>query len=84
MIIPYQQISADALQGLIESFIHREGTDYGAVEFSLDDKVAQVKSQLQSGEVVIAYEEATETVNILPRREAQHLLVHGANEDFTP
>ena len=74
MIIPHQQLSADALQGLIEAFIHREGTDYGDVEFSLQDKVVQVQSQLVAGEVVIVFDPATESVNLLPKREAQQLL----------
>ena len=46
MIIPYKQISPDALQGLIEEFITREGTDYGEMEFSLAQKVSQVERQL--------------------------------------
>lgn len=70
MIIPYQQISTDALQGLIETFINREGTDYGDVEYSLADKLEQVKRQLVSGDVVIVFDETTESVNLLPKREA--------------
>ena len=42
LVIPAEQLSADALQGLIEEFITREGTDYGEVEWSLDQKVAQL------------------------------------------
>ena len=34
MIIPAEQLSRDALQGLMESFITREGTDYGAYAVS--------------------------------------------------
>jgi len=74
MIVPYQQLSPEALQGLIEAFIAREGTDYGEVECSLADKVAQVMVQLRSGEVVIAFDESSETVNILLRGEAESLL----------
>ena len=50
MIIPWQDISPDALDNLIESFVLREGTDYGEHERSLEQKVADVKRQLQSGE----------------------------------
>ncbi|MEJ2415520.1 MAG: YheU family protein [Exilibacterium sp.] len=73
MIIPYTELSPEALQGLIEVFITREGTDYGEEEISLAEKVRQVRLQLQRGDVVIAFDVETETVNILSRREANKL-----------
>jgi len=73
MIIPYEQLSSDALQGLIEEFITREGTDYGIEEISLSTKVEQVKNQLKRREVVVVFDEATESVSILSRRDAELL-----------
>lgn len=73
MIIPYEQLSSDALQGLIEEFITREGTDYGVEEVSLSTKVAQIKQQLQRREVVVVFDLASESVSILSRRDAQLL-----------
>ena len=70
MIIPYKQISPDALQGLIEEFITREGTDYGEVEFSLEQKVKQVEQQLARGDIVIVFDTATESVSILTKHDA--------------
>ena len=69
MRIPYQDLSPEALQGLIESYVLREGTDYGQSEHSLKDKVAAVYAQLKSGEAIIVYSELHETVNIQPRDE---------------
>ncbi len=69
MIIPHQQLSAEALTGVIESFINREGTDYGDVEWSLAQKVEQVKAQLDTGEVVLVFDEATEEVNLILRKD---------------
>ena len=54
--IPYQQLSPEALQGIIEEFINREGTDYGSVEFSLADKVAQLEERLQTGKAGIVFD----------------------------
>ncbi|MGH1371198.1 MAG: YheU family protein [Cellvibrionaceae bacterium] len=71
MIIPYEQLSADAVQGLIEEFITREGTDYGDVEFSLDEKVEHVRAQLLSKEIVIVFDPAMESVSLQPRLVAQ-------------
>lgn len=69
MIVPHQQISKDALHGLVESYIHREGTDYGAVEASLDDKVQQVMNQLDAGDVVVVFDEASESVSLMTLRQ---------------
>lgn len=71
MIVPHHQISPDALQGLIEEFITRDGTDYGAQEFSLADKVQQVRQQLDRGDVVVVFDAATESVSLLNRRDAR-------------
>lgn len=70
MIIPYKQISPDALQGLIEEFITREGTDYGEMEFSLAQKVSQVERQLARGDIVIVFDSVIESVSILTKHDA--------------
>ena len=67
MIIPWQDLSHDTLDNLIESFVLREGTDYGEHERSLEQKVNDVKRQLKSGDVVLVWSELHETVNIMPR-----------------
>jgi len=69
MIVPWQELQEDTLTNLIEHFVLREGTDYGEQEFALADKVAQVRRQLQTGEVVIVYSELHESINIVPRQE---------------
>ena len=67
MIIPWQDLSPETLDNLIESFVLREGTDYGEHERSLEQKVNDVKRQLKSGDVVLVWSELHETVNIIPR-----------------
>ncbi|EIN6342379.1 TPA: YheU family protein [Vibrio parahaemolyticus] len=64
MIIPWQDIAPETLENLIREFVLREGTDYGAVEISLQNKIDQVKTQLQKGEAVIVFSELHETVDI--------------------
>lgn len=71
MIIPWQEIAPETLDSLIESFVLREGTDYGEQERTLTQKVADVKKQLQSGEAVLVWSELHETVNIMPRGQFQ-------------
>ncbi|WP_372738524.1 YheU family protein [Neptunomonas sp.] len=65
MIIPAEAISAEALEGLIEEFVTRDGTDYGFEETSLVQRVAQIKRKLKSKEIVILFNEATEDVNLV-------------------
>ncbi len=71
MIIPWQEIAPETLDSLIESFVLREGTDYGEQERTLTQKVSDVKKQLQSGEAVLVWSELHETVNIMPRGQFQ-------------
>ncbi|MGH8510781.1 MAG: YheU family protein [Gammaproteobacteria bacterium] len=55
LIVPYDKLSPEALQGLIAAFVTRDGTDYGEREISLRSKVAQVRRQLEAGKSVILY-----------------------------
>jgi hypothetical protein len=66
MIVPWQQLSAEALNGIIEEFIMREGTDYGELEVSLQTKKNQLIQQLQQNKIVLVYSELHETVNLMP------------------
>lgn len=67
MIIPWENLAADTLDSLIESFVLREGTDYGVHEKSLAKKVEDVRRQLKNGEAVLVWSELHETVNIMPK-----------------
>jgi uncharacterized protein len=64
ILVPYTELAADLLHAVVESFVLREGTDYGEKEFSLEDKVAHVIGQLKRGEARIVFDPETETVSI--------------------
>ena len=65
MIIPWEQLSQDALNGIIEEFVMREGTDYGTEELSFQRKKQDVQNQIKDGEIVVVYSELHETVNLM-------------------
>ena len=65
IVIPHTDLSAEALRSVLESFVLREGTDYGEREVSLDQKVAQVLRQLERGEARIIFDAQLETVDIV-------------------
>ena len=63
--VPASELSREALAGVIEAFVLREGTDYGAREFTLDEKVQHVRSQIERGEATIVFDPDSETVTIV-------------------
>ena len=67
MIIPPEALSQEVLTAIIEEFVLREGTEYGAQDISLADKIVQVKYQLAQGDIVLVYSELHESVNLLPK-----------------
>lgn len=67
MIIPHEKLSEQALNGLIEEFVTRAGTDTGDTDSSLENNVAMVKKQLKAKSVFVVYDPVSQTVNIVPR-----------------
>ena len=66
LTIPWEELSEDALMGIIEEFVTREGTEYGASDISLDTKCQQVKAQLIAGEVIVTFDDDLQTCSICP------------------
>lgn len=63
--IPPAELSPEALRGIVESFVLREGTEYGEQEVSLDRKVADVMRQIERREARIFFDPETETVTLV-------------------
>jgi len=63
--VPYTELAQELLHAVVESYVLREGTDYGEREFSLQEKVAHVISQLKRGEARIVFDPDTESVSII-------------------
>jgi uncharacterized protein YheU (UPF0270 family) len=61
--IPPEHLSKDVLDALIEEFVTRHGTDLTEA----GTKAAQVRARLASGEVVIVWDEKSESANIVPK-----------------
>ena len=68
--VPHAELSADALVGVIKAFVLREGTDYGEREFTLEQKIAHVRVQLESGDAQILFDPGSASIDIVrtPRR----------------
>ena len=67
VVISHTHLTPTALRGLVEEFVTRDGTDYGYVEKTLDQKVAALMRQLDRGEATIVYDSESQTTSIVPR-----------------
>ena len=65
MEIPHNQVPEQTLLAIIEEFISREGTDYGHKEYTLDEKVEKVKSQLLNGKIKLFFDAETSSCNLV-------------------
>jgi uncharacterized protein YheU (UPF0270 family) len=65
--VPHEALAVDALRGVVESFVLREGTEYGETEYSLEQKVAHVMRQLERGEALIIFDPTSQTVDLAAR-----------------
>jgi uncharacterized protein YheU (UPF0270 family) len=71
--ISAEHLSPEILTHIIESFILREGTDYGWVETAHDKKLEQIRKQILKGEIKIIFDQTSETVSLLTDRDFKRL-----------
>jgi len=67
--IPASRLSDELLEAIIESYVFREGTDYGDREIPLEQKIHQVRRQIDSGQVIIVFDEDSQSCNLLPKQD---------------
>jgi len=58
--IPFDDLSPDALRGVVEEFVTRDGTELT----DADKKIAQVMGHLERGTMEIWFDEASRTCNL--------------------
>lgn len=66
--VPHAQLAPEVLRRLLEEFATRDGTDYGLVERTLEEKVAALMRQLANGEAAIEVDVAHDTIDVVARR----------------
>lgn len=65
--VPIDALSQDAVQGVLEEFVNREGTDYGEQELTLQQKSSCLLQQWRRGEVVLVFDPESETTTFMSR-----------------
>ena len=69
--VPISDISAEALTGLLEEYVSRDGTDYGEVEVTIDEKTKVLRRQLEEGELSILFDPETQELDIVMREQME-------------
>ncbi|MBC7466437.1 MAG: YheU family protein [Bdellovibrio sp.] len=69
MLVAPEALSPEALQNVLESFVLREGTDYGNTELSLEQKIKNLKIRIQKKEIVLAFDPNSESLTFLTQGE---------------
>ncbi len=72
--VPPNRLNDDVLQALLEEFASRDGTDYGEVELTLDQKVDKLRHQLETEAVVIVFESQSEQWDLIAADQLETLL----------
>ena len=70
IVVPYTALAADTLRAVVESYVLREGTEYGERDYTLADKVAHVMRALERGEARIIFEPISQSIDIAPAAHA--------------
>ena len=66
VIVPHRELAPETLRAVIESFVLREGTDYGLLELTLEQKVARLLLQLDRGDAQILFDLNTQSITFVP------------------
>jgi len=70
LVIPHNQLQPETLHALIEEFVTRHGAIHGHAEAPLERMISEVLNQLNSGQVVVVFDEKEETCTIMSKQDA--------------
>ena len=65
--VPYQDINPETLRNMIEEFVSRDGSDWGDIGGSMDDKIKQVLRQFESGKIKVVFDLTSQSANIVSK-----------------
>lgn len=63
--ISLHDLEPQTLRNLVEDLVTRDGTDYGAVEKTLEQKAAALMRQLELGEARLVFNPETESIGLM-------------------
>ncbi|MBE9537943.1 MAG: YheU family protein [Proteobacteria bacterium] len=72
--VPLARLDRPVLEALLEEFASRDGTDYGAQEYTLEQKTTQLRRQLESSDLLILYDTDNEEWDLVEHEQAACML----------
>jgi len=66
--LPLDALEPQTLRRVAEEIVSRDGTDYGAVEKTLDEKVENLLRELRAGRAALWFDPETATTSVEPVR----------------
>ena len=69
VIVPHNKLSKEALQGVIDQYISRDGIDSSHVDQSFEQKSEQVRESLKTGKALLIYDQVTTTCTIISKND---------------
>lgn len=73
--VPVGQLDDEVLHALLEEFASRDGTDYGIREYTLEEKIRQLRHQLDSAELCLLYDGDSAEWDLVNSDQARSLLL---------
>jgi len=67
--VPFGELDPQTLQAVVESYVLREGTNYGAEEISHETKSRQVLDQLKSGKIKLVFDPESESCTLITEQQ---------------
>ena len=64
-VVPHRELSPEALRGVVEEFVTRDGTDYGDTWVPLEERVQQVLERLRRGEADLLFDRETGSTHLV-------------------
>lgn len=69
MIIPVEQLNADTLSQVIREWLMRQGEDWALADTSLDSAIDRARQALLDGDLVLHWDESSESLAVVSRDE---------------
>jgi len=88
--IPVNKLSPEALQGVIEEYISRDGTDYDEIEVPMETKFRYVKQKLEKELAVLMHKNSRchvcldSNLPLRPIQSPEHTLPESYCEQLNP
>jgi uncharacterized protein YheU (UPF0270 family) len=79
--IAHDELDPATLLSVVQDLVTRDGTDYGAVEKTLDQKAAALMRELDRGEAKLVFDAETESIGLMTAADFERASAASAASD---